>query len=1011
MNIKVFVDYQDGNGFFDISDFVKYDTLSISINAFSTSYKYSQNECSFDIIYNFTEFAYMSQTHKDIILRIIDLKTGNAAAFIADPSLFFTCEASGTATALFYGHIPNSKSWSYNGIADNTVISVEATDDLDYLDVPAGDIVCSNCHVLYPADKSHSIAHYLLFKGNWGDSRIYTSDFSNTTDNWNVSGGNFTVDGKYLIVSVISSVCYIYHAFSFSGTDNPFISFDINSKNNIPVDVRIYYSTGMHGYSDSYYKQISFSDNTGTWANLSADMSDLTVGGNDWINNVITGIKIVLEDSVAGGTIQLCDVIIGGMSRVSSDVTIDTVIEKCVPDDEDTSILTMLDTLFYEYGYCLSCNAMGYISPVKWQVTSSAADITFNEDNIIDKISVSDAVNSYDGVKLTYYKLGSADKVLLYRDDNCEYGDTGVLKGYDVLSGYFYPVDANVIDTTTGINKVVEQEYTDSGITYVTNYAIVHNLDYYKGAFSSDYSSIVATANHYMDMLADDGLTTVIQSFGNKKCRLLYKNNTSGVIKLYANNVFGTVWYKTSELTYEADIKTVPVNRYDYTSTFIFDDTTAALFTKSLVTQYNTGLVTFSFTSADSAVSGTMAHIYSASAGIDIFTLIRSVKYDSDTELYTYTCLSCSYDLLSLTNSSTRQIANVNYAYPYVLSLSRTAITIPFTDKVADYSSAYTDISIVQNGINMTAFFSLYVTAPSGITGVLSGNRYTITSFTGVGGTLIVTAMKGDITLTKTIDVTYSGDREAPDVKWATDISLTIDPAVVAVVDTTVIGNGTDVLGEGDYVFGSPGIKNTIIAASASMLYVDGSSYAYAGRFVITADSVVIYTSAEDESSCSQLIGVNALSVVVKLYEAGGIMNLLDTQTMGIVTSVNNLIVFAKNGHLAYTADADGYVNASVKKVQIVAYRGLNPVTMFLWVRSVPAGFNLAVADDTAYITALAGKSMPESGSICLSTGYSYVFGEGDYVFGDASFVFGMHSVSEEESACVDIQYDKVYLS
>jgi hypothetical protein len=386
------------------------------------------------------------------------------------------------------------------------------------------------------------------------------------------------------------------------------------------------------------------------------------------------------------------------------------------------------------------------------------------------------------------------------------------------------------------------------------------------------------------------------------------------------------------------------------------------------------------------------------------------VAYDAGTELYSYTCVSCSYDLLSLTSSTTRLIANVNYAYPYLLSVSKPTITVPFVNWAADYSSAFTDIIITQNNIDMTDFFELHVSASDGITGVLSGNRYTITSFTGVMGTLIITAMKGDITLTKTVDVTYSGSRTAPDVKWATDISLAINPAVVSLINTEVIGSESDVIGDTDYVLGSPNVRNIVITASASLMYIDGSSYTYAGRFVILADSNIIYTSTEDETSCTKLIGVNALSVTVKLYEAGGTMNLVDTQTMGIIKSGTDIVVFAKNGHLAYIADADGYVNASTKTIEVVAYKGLDPINMFLWVKNVPSGFNIAVSDNIVYVTALAGSTMPESGSIRLSIGYYYVIGDTNCVLGDADYVFGLQSVSEEDEVDINLQYDKVYL-
>ena len=46
-NRKVYIDFVDGNGYIDVSDFVKYDTLSIQEAAFNDTFHAAQNTCSF----------------------------------------------------------------------------------------------------------------------------------------------------------------------------------------------------------------------------------------------------------------------------------------------------------------------------------------------------------------------------------------------------------------------------------------------------------------------------------------------------------------------------------------------------------------------------------------------------------------------------------------------------------------------------------------------------------------------------------------------------------------------------------------------------------------------------------------------------------------------------------------------------------------------------------------------------------------------------------------------------
>jgi hypothetical protein len=53
---------------------------------------------------------------------------------------------------------------------------------------------------------------------------------------------------------------------------------------------KIYYSTAGHGYTSGYNKSTVLVTD-GAWHILALDMSDLTVGGTDWIDNVITGLR------------------------------------------------------------------------------------------------------------------------------------------------------------------------------------------------------------------------------------------------------------------------------------------------------------------------------------------------------------------------------------------------------------------------------------------------------------------------------------------------------------------------------------------------------------------------------------------------------------------------------------------------------------------------------------------------------------------------------------------------
>jgi hypothetical protein len=59
----------------------------------------------------------------------------------------------------------------------------------------------------------------------------------------------------------------------------------------------IYYSTGGHGYEWVHRKNIPTLDGDGDWHTISLDMSALTAGGTDWIDNLITGIYLALNNT------------------------------------------------------------------------------------------------------------------------------------------------------------------------------------------------------------------------------------------------------------------------------------------------------------------------------------------------------------------------------------------------------------------------------------------------------------------------------------------------------------------------------------------------------------------------------------------------------------------------------------------------------------------------------------------------------------------------------------------
>lgn len=523
---KVYIDFVDGNGYIDISDFVKYDTLTIQEAAFNDTFHAAQNTCSFSVIYDVSIYTKITTNTKNLPLRIFDLREDAAIHTEADQPLLtesgvrLLIETS-VAVPVFAGHIPPKSSREYNGILDNTIIKISATDNLDYFDIPVGDVLYANCAVMNPSDPANSIVHKLALIAGW------------TT-------------------SMISSI-------------------------SIP--------TGIARYS---------------------------------------------------------------------------------PSDEKVTVRSILDTLLYEYGYTLFLNENGDLAPIQWDRSIPSGTIPeFNEDNIIDEISIENSTQKYDGVKVVYYDLNSVNNMRLYRDSNCGYASDGSFAGYAILNNTDYPPAANAIDETTGNKQIVYQEYTDDAIKYATNKAIQQNLDYNYKNYDSDFTSIVATENHYVDRRFQSPITVVTEAFANKKCQLLYRNTTGSPVLLYYNDVYATIWYKSAEHTAIKNIATTPSDVYEYTSSYIFNKAVGDELALAIAAQYKNGLRTYEHASEKDYHCGDIVRIVLSGEGTNTYALVQNKAWDEKDQLYTYSCMSYNPTRETLTSQIVVEVGAINSAESY----------------------------------------------------------------------------------------------------------------------------------------------------------------------------------------------------------------------------------------------------------------------------------------------------------------------------------------------------------
>lgn len=533
---KVYLDFSDGNGYRDVSSLVKYDSLSITMRSFSDTFHYAQNEATFTLLFDVTIFNLFKAATVNVLCRIVDvyddayLTAENGAYLLTEAGLYLMRETGG-AIPLFYGIIPATSSYKYNGILDNTMFTCHATDSIQLLDKKVGDICYRNYTIMNPASPTTSIVHQLAY--------------------------------------------------------------------------------------------------------------------------------------IAGFT----------SAQIDSSITIPTVVQAVSPPSEDESVLTMLDNILFEYGYALNMNEADQISPIQWNNTTSGYVHQFDDTNIVKEIERTEKEIEYEGVEVTYNELADRSNVLLYRED-IPYNSSGGFAGVALLSGYMYPAEANVIDDTTGKNQVVDYVYTDESIKYFTNKAVTKGIQdqwNYK-AFSSDFSAIVATSGHYLNWNADrkgtdvnvvtsgydvviDGVNVPTYYFGNKKARVILKNNGAAAF-LYYMNINGDVLYRTADrkMLVQNVASTTKVEKY--TANFLYNSTDVSALATGLAKNHQVGNVDYTFSSEDAVDVGSVVRVY-MDDGTDTTAMVMQREYDeSKPTLYDYELKSCSSDRGSLTQKRISRYSN-----------------------------------------------------------------------------------------------------------------------------------------------------------------------------------------------------------------------------------------------------------------------------------------------------------------------------------------------------------------
>jgi len=563
-------------------------------------------------------------------------------------------------------------------------------------------------------------------------------------------------------------------------------------------------------------------------------------------------------------------------AKITSSVTIAKTITAFAPESENDSILDVLDTLLFEYGYVLHFNESDVLTPVKW-ITSDSVSTNFTEANMIQEVEVEDSVKDYYGLTTTYYEIGQIEttsgysaNIKLYQDSNCSYDSNGNFTGYEITPGYLYPPACNAIDTTTSGSSIVYQEYDDSSSKYWTNYAIVHSLDYNYKVFDSDFSSIIATSGCYMDAGFDTGITVDMIHFYNKKARIVLKNPTASYLTLRYLDIRGYVWYRTAARIAEVNNTTVSGQKLDtYVSTFLHTQADASTFTTYLAKQYDIGATFYTVMSDKFADVGTVCNV-TMNDGTNQNCLIMSRQWNEAVRYYTYKVRAQDNNVGTLTRQSITVKENPTVTETVTSELTQSTIAVlPIAyGGSPDFTYAYTDLYIYQGERNMSRSWAYSITT-SGITGSFgtgdNPNRYTVSGLSGTSGSGTITATKlgfADVVVSFTVAL---GAVEAPTLSLSSHSATRSRTNVITPSGLLLAGK----LSSGGAYAGRFKIAYSVDGSSYNNVYtssVDETTHSYAVPATATVSGVTHYVT----------------NIKAQLYAMGGTTLLCDEKICGV---------------------------------------------------------------------------------------------------------------------------------
>ena len=271
-----------------------------------------------------------------------------------------------------------------------------------------------------------------------------------------------------------------------------------------------------------------------------------------------------------------------------------------------------------------------------------------------------------------------------------------------------------------------------------------------------------------------------------------------------------------------------------------------------------------------------------------------------------------------------------------------------------NYRGATTEIKILEGAKDVTSTFTITATASSGVTGSLSGNKYTVTDIAeGTDtGEVTLTAKKGSTVITKVFTITKSkkGVTGTDGVKGDDSVLYQLN------TDTLVVIKDIDDVYSQDSVsltsvmkVGSEDYKNNpvyfrVYEQKVNPLTVDTFSELSVKDQVDNREYILSlygkprllqYESFVKESHIDYNLGKDIMSIFVEIYEDENFTKILDSQSIAVIAEPKPNYKLEMN-----STNGNSFVNGIINtEMYVTLYRGEEDITdstdakHFIWTR------------------------------------------------------------------------------